>query len=527
MTSVTSSKPLVTEMSVTLILIYIVAAFVLCLFFRNNLLHAIIKYKQLETSQVTNDKDIYNIPGPTRFPIVGTKWIYFWHYKLNQLHSVYKDLNRRYGRIVLEVGDGIPVVHLFAKQDIEKVLKYPSKYPFRPPSEIFVYHRKARADRYSSCGIVNEQGETWHKLRCGLTPNLTSPRILIGFLPILNEICDDFIELIKIKRNEDNIIVNFQELVNALGLEALCALLLGRRMGFLAENPSDQVKNLASAVKALFITQRDSFFGTGLWKYLPTKTWRDFVRSEDTIYETISSIVDKALDDEKREYNDLDVRNIFYSILSTPELDVKDKKSGIIDLMTAGVETLAHTLAFLLQHLSQNSTSQLQIADEFRNCPQILTMDNLAEAMYTKACIQESYRLSPTTFAIARVIEDTSVSLSGYNLRAGTFVLCHTMIACHSEENFRYANHFLPERWITAGKDNSRFNLRHSPNLVLPFGIGRRSCPGKRFVDMELTLLIAKIIRSFQVEYCSEFDATFEFLLAPKTPVNIRFCDRR
>lgn len=216
--------------------------------------------------------------------------------------------------------------------------------------------------------------------------------------------------------------------------------------------------------------------------------------SFSSYHRTISSIVDKALDDEKREYNDLDVRNIFYSILSTPELDVKDKKSGIIDLMTAGVETLAHTLAFLLQHLSQNSTSQLQIADEFRNCPQILTMDNLAEAMYTKACIQESYRLSPTTFAIARVIEDTSVSLSGYNLRAGTFVLCHTMIACHSEENFRYANHFLPERWITAGKDNSRFNLRHSPNLVLPFGIGRRSCPGKRFVDMELTLLIAKVI---------------------------------
>uniref|UniRef100_A0A1B0CKE7 Uncharacterized protein n=1 Tax=Lutzomyia longipalpis TaxID=7200 RepID=A0A1B0CKE7_LUTLO len=34
------------------------------------------------------------------------------------------------------------------------------------------------------------------------------------------------------------------------------------------------------------------------------------------------------------------------------------------------------------------------------------------------------------------------------------------------------------------------------------------------------------LMRSFQVEYCSEFDATFEFLLAPKTPVNIRFCDR-
>jgi hypothetical protein len=80
------------------------------------------------------------------------------------------DLNRIYGDIVLEVNGNIPVISLFNRKDIEKVLEYPSKYPFRPPTEIISYYRKTRKDRYASCGLVNAQGLEWAKLRSKLTP---------------------------------------------------------------------------------------------------------------------------------------------------------------------------------------------------------------------------------------------------------------------------------------------------------------------------------------------------------------------
>lgn len=35
-----------------------------------------------------------------------------------------------------------------------------------------------------------------------------------------------------------------------------------------------------------------------------------------------------------------------------------------------------------------------------------------------------------------------------------------------------------------------------------------------------------QLIKAFQIEYISELDIQFEFLLAPKTPVQIRFSDR-
>lgn len=72
-----------------------------------------------------------------------------------------------------------------------------------------------------------------------------------------------------------------------MSLEAVCTLMLGRRMGFLGQNlkEEDKVMKLAAAVKQLFISQRDSYYGLGLWKYIPTKTYRDFAKSEEIIYE--------------------------------------------------------------------------------------------------------------------------------------------------------------------------------------------------------------------------------------------------
>lgn len=67
-----------------------------------------------------------------------------------------------------------------------------------------------------------------------------------------------------------------------------------------------------------------------------------------------------------------------------------------------------------------------------------------------------------------------------------TFILAHTGAACRSEENFWRAREYLPERWTSVREP-------HSVGLVAPFGRGRRMCPGKRFVELELQLLLAKV----------------------------------
>lgn len=63
--------------------------------------------------------------------------------------------------------------------------------------------------------------------------------------------------------------------------------MLGRRMGFMSTNPSEKARILAVSVKELFAMQRDSYYGFGLWKYFPTRTYRKFVQCEETIYKYV------------------------------------------------------------------------------------------------------------------------------------------------------------------------------------------------------------------------------------------------
>jgi len=67
-------------------------------------------------------------------------------------------------------------------------------------------------------------------------------------------------------------------------------------------------------------------------------------------------------------------------------------------------------------------------------------------------------------------------------------VLCHTWLACQEEANFSSAKEFLPERWLQNGE-----LARTSPFLVVPFGCGRRVCPGKRFAEQQMHLALAKV----------------------------------
>jgi ecdysone 20-monooxygenase len=46
----------------------------------------------------------------------------------------------------------------------------------------------------------------------------------------------------------------------------------------------------------------------------------------------------------------------------------------------------------------------------------------------------------------------------------------------------------LPERWLQNGE-----LARTSPFLVVPFGCGRRVCPGKRFAEQQMHLALAKV----------------------------------
>lgn len=81
---------------------------------------------------------------------------------------------------------------------------------------------------------------------------------------------------------------------------------------------------------------------------------------------------------------------------------------------------LANTLLFVLSSVTGDSAEAMpRILSEFCEYRDTnILQDALTNATYTKACIQESYRLRPTAFCLARILEE-DMELSGYSLNAG------------------------------------------------------------------------------------------------------------
>lgn len=83
-----------------------------------------------------------------------------------------------------------------------------------------------------------------------------------------------------------------------------------------------------------------------------------------------------------------------------------------------------------------------------------------------------------------------------------TDVLLGTSTLSLDEDQFKESKKFIPERWL---KDNNDPQCPHAkdahPFSYLPFGFGPRSCIGKRFSELEIEVLTARLIREFKIEW--------------------------
>lgn len=252
------------KMLLSVVLVYFGVALFLFLTLRNK---KPVKWSQIFdaiTFRANITEDIYNVPGPLRLPIIGSTWLKLFN-PSNKLHKYYEELNRKYGDIVLESFGNINAVSIFKRQEIEKVLKYPSKSPFRPPVEIVCKYRLSKPERYASVGISNANGPEWNFLRSKMTSKtLENKKMLSQLFPVQNEICDDFISEIKSCRNSENNIEKFEDISRLFAFESSSSFIVGQRMGAFGNvnTPNkDLAIELADISREMFQIFEESYYG--------------------------------------------------------------------------------------------------------------------------------------------------------------------------------------------------------------------------------------------------------------------------
>lgn len=477
-------------------------------------------------------KPFEQIPSMYMLPGIGTAWIYLpvvGLYDIHKQHLASIDKRRRLGDVFREKIGPLNMVCSFNPDDMQVLFKHEGEYPTRGEFESLKAYRESRKQWYTSTGILILQGKEWHDLRSKTQKHLLKPKAIRAYLDPMQDVTRDFInKMLKIRDNNKEVPDFLCELYK-WALESVALVGLDARLGCFDINiteDSDGMKMIHS-VQTQFecMNELEALSGNiPLWKIFPTPTWRKFTKAADVFTEIAFRYINRSLEElEKNTENENKEITLLQSMLMTKGLDVSGAMVTVADMLTAGIDTTSHSVGFFLYNLAKNPDKQEMLYKEIRKLlprkEDRITPEVFNELKYLKATMKESQRLHPIVFGIPRVL-DHDVVFGGYRVPAGTFLVVGLQSIYKDERYFPNPDQFLPERWLN--KDE-----KYHPFAFVPFGVGTRSCIGRRLAEQEIVCLIAEIIRNFKVEYHHEDIGMFSRLInTPDKPLRFNFIER-
>ncbi|KAF6138887.1 hypothetical protein GIB67_025616 [Kingdonia uniflora] len=174
-------------------------------------------------------------------------------------------------------------------------------------------------------------------------------------------------------------------------------------------------------------------------------------------------------------------------------------KSTMLAMFLGGTDTSAITLSWFFSSLLNNpdmlKKAQQEI-DAHVGLERNVEEADITNFVYLQAVMKETLRLyPPAPLSIPHeTLEDCVVA--GYNVRAGTRVIVNLWKLQKDPSVWSDPEEFRPERFLTTHAD---VNFRGQHFELLPFGSGRRSCPGISFTMQIMTLTLARLIHGFNM----------------------------
>ncbi|XP_052825862.1 cytochrome P450 10 [Octopus bimaculoides] len=471
------------------------------------------------------------IPGPKGLPILGTLLDYFKKDGLSftKMFEAYNKRALEYGPIFREQITTVKTVVISDLDEYSKVIKAEGRFPHRREMEPMMYHRHQRG---VDLGLINSQGEEWHKYRSVLSRKLLLSKEIQQHCSAMDAVANDFItRLDLLQQSESGEVHNLEHEIFKWSMESVGTVLFEERIGCLDPEPPKLALDFIANLVGYFKLMQPLMYNAPIYKIFPTKQWNQFVNFADNVMNIGKTFVERKINKLQKEIEDGNVNteesSKFLSYLLTQKsLSLCEATSSAVDLLSGAVETVSISLLLIAfyHYLQTNPQVQEEIHKEV--CKVVtpgeeLTSTKLANIPLVKACLKEALRIYPITFATSRVT-NKDIEVCGYHIPANTHVQCNVYGLGRNSDLFPQPLEFRPKRWIGNRSDNNGKALYN-----LTWGHGPRMCIGRRIAEQEIFILLTKIIQNFRLEYNHEdVQPVLNTVMTPDRPLLIKFIPR-
>ncbi|KAI8325076.1 cytochrome P450 [Martensiomyces pterosporus] len=178
---------------------------------------------------------------------------------------------------------------------------------------------------------------------------------------------------------------------------------------------------------------------------------------------------------------------------SKVRMDPTQVHAESITMLMVGSETSSNTLTWTLHLLMLHPQHYQRAADEVRSAFDkdhvIHYNEGKAKLPFIESCLYESMRLWPASSCqIPRIAPEGGITLRGHFLPAGTVINVNIQGVNLNEKIWASPHLFDPTRFL--GNEAAK-------NRVLSFASGVRACPGKALAMMEMTTILANLLKDY------------------------------
>ena len=237
----------------------------------------------------------------------------------------------------------------------------------------------------------------------------------------------------------------------------------------------------------------------------PTPSNLRFHKANRDFDEFIFFLIDQRRNENKQTSSDLlDLLLHAYDDDSKSYMTDKQLRDEITTIFMAGHETTAQTLSWVFYQLALHPSICGEIREEAKSIGAgDITIDALQKLSCTRSVIEETMRLYPPVWIIARKsFEDDEIA--GFTIPAHSTILINVYGMNHHAPYWNTPESFSPSRFTISTKEQP------PPFAYLPFGGGQRLCIGNLFAMMVMQTVVCRLVQNFDFEISPGFKAVAE-----------------
>lgn len=249
-----------------------------------------------------------------------------------------------------------------------------------------------------------------------------------------------------------------------------------------------------------------------LWFPLPQNRRRD--RAQKKMTQLYTEIINARRSPEAKK----DSEDMLWALMDSSYKDglpMPDNEIAhmMIALLMAGQHNTSAASCWVMLHLAAQPETQEELFQEQQRelASSPLTFENISKLRLTKFVIQETLRMHPSIHSIMRKAKNyLPVEGTNYVVPPSHILLASPAAMGKSDKYFPDAEKWDPHRWehITDPQDEEKQKEDYGYGLVstgadskyLPFGAGRHRCIGEHFANIQLTVVIAVMVRHFRIK---------------------------